>query len=181
MRAREDVHQNLYCVISWQIHNVSNRRYRVAAATLSCDRVRSGGIYGRLFTAPLATSLTSTHSCHSISEEGEGDFYFDEEEVLGGLDEEARAALLARQAAGMDLEEAEGELGEVSIEWELVRGLNNEERCRLHHVFVIVWNITRMDGSNNGSVDAQLVGEDPDRFADEEEEDGEEENGVMQE
>ena len=77
---------------------------------LSCDRVRSGGIYGRLFTAPLATSLTSTHSCHSISEEGEGDFYFDEEEVLGGLDEEARAALLARQAAGMDLEEAEGEL-----------------------------------------------------------------------
>ena len=47
------------------------------------------------------------------SEEGEGDFYFDETEVIGGLDEEARAALLARQAAGMDLEEAEEELGEV--------------------------------------------------------------------
>ena len=47
------------------------------------------------------------------AEEGEGEFYFDEAEVLGGLDEEARAALLARQAAGMDLEEAEGELGEV--------------------------------------------------------------------
>lgn len=50
------------------------------------------------------------------AEEGEGEFYFDEDEVLGGLDEEARAAHLARQAAGMDLEEAEGELGEVSQE-----------------------------------------------------------------
>ena len=34
---------------------------------------------------------------------------------MGGLDDEARAALLARQAAGMDLEEAEGELGEVRL------------------------------------------------------------------
>ena len=33
--------------------------------------------------------------------------------MLGGLDVQARAALLARQAAGMELEEGAGELGEV--------------------------------------------------------------------
>jgi nucleotide-sensitive chloride channel 1A len=45
--------------------------------------------------------------------EGEGDFFFDESEVLGGLDDAARAALLARQAEGMELEDGQ-ELVEVS-------------------------------------------------------------------
>ncbi|GAX85196.1 hypothetical protein CEUSTIGMA_g12615.t1 [Chlamydomonas eustigma] len=46
-------------------------------------------------------------------EEGEGDFFFDEDEVLGGMDAEARAAYLARQAADMELEEGAGELGDL--------------------------------------------------------------------
>ena len=76
------------------------------------------GMYAQCLTSIIhatyhsKTMLKLCTKCHV--EEGEGDFYFDEDEVLGGLDDEAKAALLARQAAGMDLEEAEGELGEVS-------------------------------------------------------------------
>jgi hypothetical protein len=50
-----------------------------------------------------------------FAEEGEGDFFFDEDEVLGGMDAEARAAYLARQSADMELEEGAGELGDVSV------------------------------------------------------------------
>ena len=66
-------------------------------------------------------------------EDNEGDFYFDEGEVMNGLDEETKAALLASRAEGMEID-AEEELEE-------------------------------------------LVGEDPGRFEDEDEEIGEE-NGV---
>mmetsp|Transcript_14410 Transcript_14410/g.31164 ORF Transcript_14410/g.31164 Transcript_14410/m.31164 type:complete len:231 (+) Transcript_14410:55-747(+) len=38
-------------------------------------------------------------------EEGEGEFFFDEAEVMAGLDDETRTALVAAQAAGMQLEE----------------------------------------------------------------------------
>ncbi len=49
-----------------------------------------------------------------VTEEGEGDFFFDEAEVMNGLDGESRSALLAGQAAGMELEEGQEELEEVS-------------------------------------------------------------------
>lgn len=45
-------------------------------------------------------------------EEDEGDFYFDECEVMNGLDEETKAALLASRAQGMEID-AEGELEEL--------------------------------------------------------------------
>ncbi|KAG1677561.1 hypothetical protein FOA52_014459 [Chlamydomonas sp. UWO 241] len=44
--------------------------------------------------------------------DGEGEFFFDEAEVIGGLDDESRAALLAAQAEGMELEGDEVELGD---------------------------------------------------------------------
>ena len=47
-------------------------------------------------------------------EDDEGEFYFDEDEVIGGLDEGTRAALLASRAEGMELDEgAEEELEEL--------------------------------------------------------------------
>jgi nucleotide-sensitive chloride channel 1A len=45
-------------------------------------------------------------------EEGEGDFYFDEGEVMKGLDDETKAALLASRAEGMEID-AEEELEEL--------------------------------------------------------------------
>lgn len=41
---------------------------------------------------------------------GEGDFFFDEAEVMAGLDEPTRAALMAARMAGMGVDE-DGELG----------------------------------------------------------------------
>ena len=42
-------------------------------------------------------------------EDDEGEFYFDEDEVIKGLDEGTRAALLASRAEGMELDEGAGE------------------------------------------------------------------------
>lgn len=42
-------------------------------------------------------------------EEGEGDFFFNEEEVMAGLDDETRAAVVAHQTAGMDLDDLVGD------------------------------------------------------------------------
>eukprot|EP00798_Chlamydomonas_sp_ICE-L_P003546 gene3546-13616_t len=42
-------------------------------------------------------------------EEGEGDFFYNEEEVHAGLDDETRAALVANQTANMDLDALVGD------------------------------------------------------------------------